>query len=282
MASIKDISDVHVGDTVTERRQSDRDRPCPATRSRSRWFTRGFIPPITMSSRQLREALSKLKLNDSSFTFDPENSEGLGFGFRCGFLGLLHREIIGQHLERDCEIDLVHTAPNVTYRDSQERRRGAIIVNSPQDVPDLGQVAEFREPIVKISFLAAGEEHRRHHVAVCGPPGHLCSNRVDLSPTRAIIVYELPLADVIYDLYDKLKSVTHGYGTMDYEFLGFRAADLVHLDVLVHHNRVDALSDHCASFNRGTPWTQADHETAGRKSIGICSRWPCKRRLAPG
>ncbi|MCE9533627.1 MAG: translation elongation factor 4, partial [Planctomycetes bacterium] len=239
MAAIKDISDVHIGDTVTDAANPTATAlagykiPQPMVYS-------GLYPTNNNEFEDLREALAKLKLNDSSFTFAPENSEGLGFGFRCGFLGLLHREIIGQRLERDCEIDLIHTAPNVTY-EILKTNGEVIIVNNPQDVPDSGQIAEFREPIVKISFLLP--------VKNIGDIMSLCSDRRGiyvrteyLSPTRAIIVYELPLADVIYDLYDKLKSVTHGYGTMDYEFMGYRAADLVRLDVLVHHNRVDALS----------------------------------------
>ncbi len=239
MAAIKDISNVHVGDTVTdaavptEIALSGYKVPQPMVYS-------GLFPTNNNEFEQLREALSKLKLNDSSFTFTPENSDGLGFGFRCGFLGLLHREIIGQRLERDCEIDLIHTAPNVTY-EILKTNGESVIVNNPQDVPDAGQIAEFREPIVKISFLLP--------VKNIGDIMSLASERRGiyvrteyLSPTRAIIVYELPLSDVIYDLYDKLKSVTHGYGTMDYEFLGYRPADLVRLDVLVHHKRVDALS----------------------------------------
>ena len=239
MAAIKDIADVHVGDTVTdavtptETALSGYKVPQPMVYS-------GLYPTNNNEFEALREALAKLKLNDSSFTFTPENSEGLGFGFRCGFLGLLHREIIGQRLERDCEIDLIHTAPNVTYeilKNNGER----VIVNNPQDVPDSGQIAEFGEPIVKISFLLP-VKNIGDIMSLAAERRGMYVRTEYLSPTRAILVYELPLADVIYDLYDKLKSVTHGYGTMDYEFLGYRPADLVRLDVLVHHKRVDALS----------------------------------------
>ncbi len=190
--------------------------------------------------KHLREALNRLKLNDSSFTFMPEVSEGLGFGFRCGFLGMLHREIIGQRLERDCEIDLVHTAPNVTYQIL--KKDGSIVtVNNPQDVPDSGQIEEFREPIVRISFLLPSKHIGDIMQLAIERRGEYVQTSY-LSPERAILIYDLPLADVIYDMYDKLKSLTHGYGTMDYELREFRAADLVRLDVLVHHNRVDALS----------------------------------------
>jgi GTP-binding protein LepA len=153
---------------------------------------------------------------------------------------MLHREIIQQRLERDCDLDLVQTAPNVTYE--LLKRNGEVIqVNSPQDVPDSGQVEEFREPFVKISFIVP--------VGNVGDLMQMCAERRGtflrqeyLSPQRVMLAYELPLAEVIYDLYDKLKSVTHGYGTMDFELTGYREADLVRLDVLVHGRRVDALS----------------------------------------
>jgi GTP-binding protein LepA len=239
MAQIKNITDVHIGDTVTDAAEPTATA-LPGYKVPTPMVFSGLYPVNNSDFEALREALARLKLNDSSFTYTPENSEGLGFGFRCGFLGLLHREIIQQRLERDCELDLVHTAPNVTY----EILKGSgetVIVNNPQDVPEAGQVEEFREPIVKISFLLPATN--------IGDIMQLCSERRGafvrteyLSPARAILVFEMPLAEVIYDLYDKLKSVTHGYGTMDYELIGYRPADLVRLDVLVHHKRVDALS----------------------------------------
>jgi len=153
---------------------------------------------------------------------------------------MLHREIIQQRLERDSELDLVQTAPNVTY-EILTRKGETLVIDSPQKVPGAGEVEEFREPFVRISFLLPAEN--------IGDLMQLCTERRGtyvrteyLSPTRAILVYELPLAEVIYDLYDKLKSVTHGYGTMDYELLGYRPADLVRLDILVAGKRVDALS----------------------------------------
>ncbi|MBI2807074.1 MAG: elongation factor 4 [Planctomycetes bacterium] len=239
IAQIKTLSDVHIGDTVTES-----ERPAaealPGYKEPKPMVFSGLYPVNNHQFEDLREALAKLKLNDSSFTYQPENSEGLGFGFRCGFLGMLHREIIQQRVERDSGLDLVTTAPNVTYEIL--KRNGEIIsIDNPQKVPDAGQIEEFREPLVKASFLVPTEN--------IGDIMKLCTDRRGiflrteyLSPTRAIIVYEMPLAEVIYDLYDRLKSVTHGYGTMDYDILGFRPADLVRLDVLVHGNRVDALS----------------------------------------
>jgi GTP-binding protein LepA len=238
-AQIKNIQDVHIGDTVTDA-ANPTATALPGYKEPKPMVYSGLYPTNNQDFEDLREALGKLKLNDSSFTFTPEVSEGLGFGFRCGFLGMLHREIIGQRLERDCDLDLVHTAPNVTY-EILKTDGTVVTVNSPADVPDLGQIEEFREPIVRISFLLPSKHIGDIMQLAAERRGEYV--RTDyLSPERAILVYDLPLADVIYDMYDKLKSFTHGYGTMDYEFKEFRTADLVRLDVLVHHNRVDALS----------------------------------------
>ncbi len=199
--------------------------------------------PSGQNSRQklaARVLLAKLKLNDSSFTYQAENSEGLGFGFRCGFLGMLHREIIQQRLERDSELELVTTAPNVTY-EVLSRKGEVLTIDNPQKVPDAGQIEEFREPWVKSSFLVPSE-NIGDIMSLCTERRAIYVRTEYLSPTRAILVYEMPLAEIIYDLYDKLKSATKGYGTMDYELIGYRPADLVRLDILVHGKRVDALS----------------------------------------
>jgi GTP-binding protein LepA len=239
MAQIKNLADVHIGDTVTDA-HSPAVTPLPGYKEPKPMVYSGLYPVNNSDFEALREALAKLRLNDSSFTYQPETSEGLGFGFRCGFLGMLHREIIQQRLERDSGLELVQTAPNVTY-EILTRKGEVRTIDSPQDVPDAGQTEEFREPVVRISFLIPAPN--------IGDLMQLCTERRGtyvrteyLSPSRVILVYEMPLADVIYDLYDKLKSVTHGYGTMDYEFLGYRPADLVRLDVLVAGKRVDALS----------------------------------------
>ena len=187
---------------------------CRATRSRSRWSS-GLYPVNNNDFEDLREALGKLKLNDSSFTYQPEVSEGLGFGFRCGFLGMLHREIIQQRLERDSDLDLVQTAPNVTYEILKKDGRGHRST-ARRRCPTPGRSRSSASRSSEISFLIPAEN--------IGDLMQMCTDRRGiyvrteyLSPTRAILVYEMPLAEVIYDLYDKLKSVTHGYGTMDYE-----------------------------------------------------------------
>ncbi|HEY1186422.1 MAG TPA: translation elongation factor 4 [Gemmata sp.] len=238
-ANIKNIEYVNIGDTVTDAANPTAE-PLAGYKEPKPMVYSGLFPVNNNEFEDLREALGKLKLNDSSFTFQPEVSDGLGFGFRCGFLGMLHREIIQQRLERDSELNLVQTAPNVTY-EIKKRDGEVITVHGPQEVPDAGLIEEFREPIVRISFLIPAGN--------IGDLMGMCTDRRGtfvrteyLSQQRVILVYEMPLAEVIYDLYDKLKSVTHGYGTMDYEVLGFRPADLVKLDILVHGQKVDALS----------------------------------------
>jgi GTP-binding protein LepA len=187
---------------------------------------------------KLREELQKLSLNDASFTFMPETSDALGFGFRCGFLGLLHMEIIQQRLEREQDIDLIQTAPNVTY-EILTRDGELLVIDNPQKVPDSGQIEEFREPVARVNFILPADN--------IGAIMQLCEDRRGtyksteyLGPKRAQLVYELPLAEIVYDMHDKLKSATKGYGTMDYEIIGFRPADLIKLDILVKGVRVDA------------------------------------------
>ncbi len=238
-ANIKNIDNVNIGDTVTDPFNPTLE-PMTGYKEPKPMVYSGLYPVNNNEFEDLREALGRLKLNDSSFTFVPEVSDGLGFGFRCGFLGMLHREIIQQRLERDSDLNLVQTAPNVTF-EIVKTNGDTIIVHGPQDVPDGGGIAEFREPIVKISFLIPSGN--------IGDLMSMCTERrgtfvrlEHLSQQRVILVFEMPLAEVIYDLYDKLKSVSHGYGTMDYEVTGYRAADLVRMDILVHGNKVDALS----------------------------------------
>jgi GTP-binding protein LepA len=238
-ANIKNIEFVNIGDTVTDA-HNPATEPLAGYKEPKPMVYSGLFPVNNNEFEDLREALGKLKLNDSSFTFQPEVSDGLGFGFRCGFLGMLHREIIQQRLEQDSDMNLVQTAPNVTFE--IKKRDGTVTtVHGPQEVPDAGLIEEFREPIVRISFLIPAGN--------IGDLMGMCTERRGtfvrteyLSQQRVILVYEMPLAEVIYDLYDKLKSVTHGYGTMDYEVLGYKPADLVKMDILVHGQKVDALS----------------------------------------
>jgi GTP-binding protein LepA len=242
VCNIKSISTVHIGDTVCS--AGDREvQPLSGYQEPDRMVYCGLYPSDGQDFTELRDALTKLSINDPSFEFEPESSEALGFGFRCGFLGLLHMEIIQQRLEQEAEVDLVQTAPNVTYQVTTNR--GDVLeIHRPQEVPDAGEIQEFRQPIVRVNLIVPAE--------CIGMVMKLCQDRRGtqrsteyLSPTRTMLVYDLPLAEVIYDLHDKLKSATRGYGTMDYEVIGYFPADLVRLDILVNGVRVDALSVIC-------------------------------------
>jgi GTP-binding protein LepA len=242
ICNIKSVSDVHIGDTVTVPGEKA-GPPLPGYRPPQRMVYCGLYPSDGENFEELRDALTKLSINDPSFEFMPETSDALGFGFRCGFLGLLHMEIIQQRLEQEADLDLVQTAPNVTYQILTTTGE-TLEIHNPQDVPDAGQIEEFRQPLVRVNFILP--------VEAIGPFMQLCTDRRGvyqkteyLSPTRAMLVFDLPLAEVIYDMHDKLKSVTRGYGTMDYELLGYFPADLVRLDILVGGKRVDALSIIC-------------------------------------
>ncbi|MEX0611343.1 MAG: elongation factor 4, partial [Pirellulales bacterium] len=242
ICNIKSLGNVHVGDTVTV---ADGE-PAPELggyRDPKRMVFCGLYPSDGQDFEQLRDALDKLSINDPSFEFEPESSDALGFGFRCGFLGLLHMEIVQQRLEQDSDIDLVQTAPNVTY-EIRTIKGEELEVHTPQKVPDQGEIEEFRQPIVRVNFVLPTE--------YIGAIMKFCTDRRGeyvrteyLSPTRAMLTYDLALADVIYDMHDKLKSATRGYGTMDYEVLGYRPGELVRLDILVKGDRIDALSVIC-------------------------------------
>jgi len=239
VTGVKQLGNVHVGDTVTNF-HNPAQQPLPGYQVPQQMVFCGMYPIDATDFDKLREELQKMSLNDASFSFIPETSDALGFGFRCGFLGMLHMEIIQQRLEKEADIDLIQTAPNVTYelllKEGEVKR-----VDNPQDVPTDGTIEEFREPIAKVNFILPSDS--------IGPIMELCANRRGiyksteyLGTNRAQLVYELPLGEVIYDMHDKLKSITRGYGTMDYDVIGFRPADLVKLDILVKGNRVDALS----------------------------------------
>ncbi|PHY02414.1 MAG: elongation factor 4 [Planctomycetaceae bacterium] len=242
VCNIKDVKQVHIGDTVICPGDTIA-APLPGYKRPQRMVYCGLYPSEGENFEELRDSLEKLSINDPSFEYSPESSEALGFGFRCGFLGLLHMEIIQQRLEKEADLDLVQTAPNVTYQIL--KTDGTVLeITNPQNVPDSGQIDEFRQPIVRTNFLVPVE-----HI---GPVMQLSTDRRGtylkteyLSPTRAMLTFDLPLADVIYDLHDKLKSVTRGYGTMDYELIGYMPADLVRLDILVGGKNVDALSIIC-------------------------------------
>ena len=242
ICNIKSLKEVRIGDTVVHA-NNDLVEPLEGYQPPKRMVYCGLYPSDGQDFSELRDALEKLSINDPSFEFAPETSEALGFGFRCGFLGLLHMEIIQQRLENECDIDLVQTAPNVTY-EIIKRGGERLEIHRPQEVPESGDIEEFRQPIVRVNFVLP-TEYIGVTMKLCQDRRGILRGNEYLSGTRALVSYDLPLAEVIYDLHDKLKSATRGYGTMDYEIIGYEEADLVRMDILVNGKRVDALSIIC-------------------------------------
>jgi len=251
ICNIKSLDAAHIGDTISTVNNSA--EPLPGYEQPKRMVYCGLYPSDGQDFSELRDALNKLAINDPSFEFEPESSDALGFGFRCGFLGLLHMEIIQQRLEGEADIDLIQTAPNVSYE--IKKRDGSVVeVHKPQEVPDSGDIDEFRQPIVRVNLIQP-EAYVGAVMKLCQERRGIQQNTEYLSATRIMLTYDLPLAEVIYDLHDKIKSATRGYGTMDYEFKGFEQADLVRVDMVVNNNRIDALSIICH---------RADAERRGR------------------
>jgi GTP-binding protein LepA len=238
-ASIKNVSDVEIGDTVTGASRPT-ENPFPGFKRIKPMVFSGLYPIESNKYEELRDALDKLRLNDSSFFYDPESSAALGFGFRCGFLGLLHMEIIQERLEREFDLELITTAPNVRYRVTTTN--GEVTeIDSPSKLPDPGRIEKIEEPIIR-AMIMTNEEY------VGGLLGLLEERRGSqlgfeyLTPKRVLLTYELPLGEIMMDFYDRLKSLSRGYASLDYELTGYREAELVKLDILVAGEQVDALS----------------------------------------
>lgn len=242
VCNIKSLTDVNIGDTVSVAGKNHAE-PLPGYQEPKRMVYCGLYPSDGQDFSELRDALNKLAINDPSFDFAPESSEALGFGFRCGFLGMLHMEVVQQRLEQESDVDLVQTAPNVTYRIVNHKDE-TFDIHKPQDVPDPNEIKEFMQPIVRVNLIQP-ENYVGPVMKLCQERRGIQQNTEYLSATRIMLTYDLPLAEVIYDLHDKLKSVTKGYGTMDYDLLGYFPADLVRMDIMVNGKRVDALSVIC-------------------------------------
>lgn len=251
ICNIKSLDAAHIGDTIST--VNNPAEPVSGYEQPKRMVYCGLYPSDGQDFTELREALNKLAINDPSFEFEPESSDALGFGFRCGFLGLLHMEIVQQRLEGEADVDLIQTAPNVSY-EILTKTGELLEVHKPQEVPDSGDIDEFRQPIVRVSLIQP-EEYVGPVMKLCQERRGIQVNTEYVSATRLMLTYDLPLAEVIYDLHDKIKSATRGYGTMDYEFKGFEQADLVRVDMMVNGKRIDALSIIC---------NRADAERRGR------------------
>ncbi|WP_234570213.1 translation elongation factor 4 [Rhodohalobacter sp. 614A] len=239
IGSVKSLQDAKVGDTITHQKNKA-ESPIPGYKEVKPMVFSGIFPTNSEDFEDLRGALEKLQLNDASLSYQPETSKALGFGFRAGFLGLLHMEIIQERLDREFDMDIITTVPNVRYEiDLESGKR--IPVDNPSDMPDAGKVDKVWEPYIKASILTPAD--------YIGPIMSLCQERRGnyvnqhfMQNNRVEITYELPMAEVVFDFYDRLKSGTRGYASLDYEFLEYRKGDLVRLDILLNGEQVDALS----------------------------------------
>jgi GTP-binding protein LepA len=250
-ASIKTLDEARVGDTVTGD-DNPAEKALPGYQPVKSVVYCGFYPIERDDFPQLREALEKLKLNDASLTYEPETSTALGFGFRCGFLGLLHMDISRERLEREFNVHLVATAPNVVYK--VLKKNGEIIeAHRPTDFPPEGDIQEVQEPMIRLTVYTP-KDYVGKVMQLCQDKRGIYSGLDYITPERARIVYELPLAEFIVDFYDKLQSLTRGYASLDYEHIGFRAANLVKVDMLINQEPVDAFSFICHiddAYHRG-------------------------------
>ena len=238
-ASIKSVSDIEVGDTITNASDPAKEK-LPGYKPMKPMVFCGIYPIDSSKYDDLKEALEKLKLNDASLDFTPETSKALGFGFRCGFLGLLHMEITEERIEREFGIDLIATSPSVIYKITKTDGE-VIYIDSPAKMPERQKIKVVEEPYIKTNIYVPTE--------YIGPIMELCQNKrgtyinMDyLSQTRVDIHYEIPLSEIVYDFFDKLKGVTHGYASFDYEIIGYKPSDLVKMDILLNGSIVDALS----------------------------------------
>ena len=257
MASIRDMGHIEPGDTITVK-ENRADQELPGYKKIKPMVFSGLYPADADDYDQLRQALEKLKLNDASLEFTPETSDALGFGFRCGFLGLLHMEIIQERLEREFNLDLVTTTPNVVYQ--VHTRSGQILtVDTPAKMPETGDIDDILEPIVSAEILTP-KDYIGSIMTLCQKKRGVYRTTHYLSPEKALLHYDLPLGEIIFDFYDKLKSISSGYASFDYEFKEFEKASLQKLDILIHSEPVDALSIICHSDN------------AYQRGVALCSK----------
>lgn len=242
IGSVKSLQDARVGDTITTT-DNPAEKPIPGYQEPKPMVFSGLFPTQSDDFEDLRSALEKLQLNDASLTYQPETSKALGFGFRAGFLGMLHMEIVQERLDREFDIDIITTVPNVEYEVLMTERgeQKKITVDNPNQMPDPGKVDAVYEPYIQASILTPSD--------YIGPVMKLCEekrgkyvNQIHMQSQRVEIKYELPMAEVVFDFYDRLKSGTRGYASLDYEFLEYREGDLVRLDILLNEDPVDALS----------------------------------------
>ncbi|HLG44132.1 MAG TPA: translation elongation factor 4 [Nitrospirales bacterium] len=239
VAAIKRVGDTRIGDTITE---ADRPTlsPYPGYKEAKPMVFCGLYSTDTERFEDLRDALEKLRLNDSSFVYEPETSLALGFGFRCGFLGLLHMEIIQERLEREFELTLISTTPTVVYRITTTQGE-VLLIDNPTKLPEPNFIEKFEEPYIKATIITP-EAYVGNLLALCQERRGTQQGLTYVNPTRVMLAYEMPLSEIVLDFYDRLKSKTQGYASLDYEIIGYRPGDLVKVDILLNGESVDALS----------------------------------------
>ncbi|GAB4341423.1 MAG: translation elongation factor 4 [Calditrichia bacterium] len=235
----KDVRDIHVGDTVTHAK-NPAPEPLPGYRAVKPMVYSGIYPVISQEFENLRNALAKLALNDSALIYEPETSSALGFGFRCGFLGLLHMEIVQERLEREFDQTIIVTTPNVVYRVNTTNGE-QLMIDNPSKMPDPARIEFIEEPYIRAQIITP-PEYIGNIMKISTERRGILKNQSYLDKTRADLHYEFPLSEVIFDFFDKLKTVSRGYASFDYEFAGYRKADLVKLDILINGEPLDALS----------------------------------------
>jgi len=268
-ASIKNVRDTHVGDTITLVNNPAKE-PLEGYKKVNSMVFCGIYPADGSKYGDLRDALEKLQLNDASLTFEPESSVALGFGFRCGFLGLLHMEIIQERLEREYNFDLVTTAPSVIYKITTTKGE-VLSIDNPTNLPPLTEIEMMEEPIVKASIMVP-TEYVGNIMELSQERRGIFKNMSYLDATRTLLTYEMPLNEIIYDFFDALKSRTKGYASFDYELIGYRKSDLVKLDIMLNGEIVDALSfivHREKSVPRGRRMTEKLKESIPRQMFEI-------------
>ncbi len=239
ITGVKDVSEIRVGDTFTDE-ANQAVEALPGYQDVKPMVFAGLFPTDGEDYGDLRDALAKLKLNDASLIYEPETSQALGFGFRCGFLGLLHMEVVRERLEREFDLDLLATTPNVAYEVSLTSGE-TVAVRNPSDLPDAGKIAEVREPYVKAAIIVP-KEYVGTVMELCNDRRGIYGRMDYLTPTRVSLAYDIPLGEIVLDFYDQLKSRTKGYASFDYELDAYRVSNLAKVDVLLNGEIVDALS----------------------------------------
>lgn len=246
ICGIKTIRDVHIGDTVVHANKKETPNLPGYTEIKPMVFC-GIFPVDSPDYENLKESLEKLALNDASFTYEPESSAALGFGFRCGFLGLLHMNIIQERLEREFQLNLISSAPSVSYHVTKTDG-SEIYVSNPSELPEVGEIQDIQEPMVQLSIHVPNEYVGRI-ITLCEEKRGRQNQIKYITEDRVQVIYDLPLAEMVFDFYDKLKGMTKGYASMDYEFKDYMSADLVKVDILLNGDKVDALSIICHRDN---------------------------------